>query len=289
MSIPSGNAVADKSVKENSQEYVFYSKDFVTGEEGYETIEVNSNTVYETEGCITDYGDDDGISPASIIGDDESYEIIKTHEAPYRAICDIRTYWDKNGDGAADIGYLGSGCMVGRSVVLTCGHILHRPDAGNCVKVEVYPARQRYYTPYGPYKAKKVFANCKYVQNMVAVNDWGVIILNANAGDITGWLGLKNCKDTDLSGSDVSVIGYPGNKDKYRITMWRSDGKVVADINDFLYYDCDTLPGNSGSPVIDSENKIVAVHAYGSTNHNFGAKVQNEIYGTIAYMRSTYD
>lgn len=288
--MPSGNALADTSASENSQEYILYSKDLVTGEEGFERIPISDDIVEESmSGNIFEGNNSGGISPNAYIGEDESYEILDTYNMPYKAVCNLVTHWDKNGDGISDYTAGGTGCMVGRKVLLTAGHLIYKHDGTKCVGIDVYPSQQRYYTPYS-YKAKKIFANPRYEESFSNGKDWGIIILNGYAGDKTGWLDATNCNNVDMIGEEVSVIGYPGGKDQNRVTMWRSDGKVVGQGNNFLRYDCDSTNGNSGSPVINSNNQIVAVHSGGTENvSNVGAKVINDLYGTISYMRWTYD
>lgn len=288
----SSTAWAGDKGTDNIQEYVLYSKDLVTGEEGYEDIPISDDFVLESmSGNIFEDNNDSGISPNAYIGEDDSYEIFDTYSMPYKAVCNLKTYWDNNGDGIADFTAGGSGCMVGRTVLLTAGHVIYNTGWGKCVGVDVYPAQMRYYTPYGPYTAKKIFVNVKLEEEVFSNGkDWGIVIMNNPVGDTTGWLNLKNCTDVDMIGEDVSVIGYPGGKDPGRITMWRSDGKVIGQGTYPLYYDCDTAGGNSGSPVINSDNEIVAVHSGGTTDvHNVGAKVVSDLYSTVNYMRYTYD
>ena len=282
--MPSGSAIADMSASESSQEYVLYSKDLVTGEEGDERIPISDGILDENvsnyiSNGISEGSNDGGISPNAYIGEDDSYEIIKTSEMPYRSVCNLKTYWDNNGDGVVDFTSGGSGCMIGRRMLLTAAHVIYNENrGGKCIGVDVYPAQTRYYTPYGPYKAIKFFVNADYREKINTDDDWGLVILDDCVGDRTGWLDLKNCTNISMIGKEVSVIGYPGGKDPNRITMWRSDGKVIAEYTDALRYDCDTTGGCSGGPVIDSNNNIVAIHHGGVTDsYNAGAKVDDFI------------
>lgn len=289
--IPSGNAIADTSVAKNSKEYVFYSNDFVTGEEGYVSIPISDNIVKDRLSDNIFEGNSGEISPNAYIGEDDSYEIFGTGDMPYRAVCNLKTYWDNNGDGIADYISGGSGCMIGRRLLLTAGHVLYHNDGKDkCIGVDVYPAQLRYYTPWGPYKATKVFINGDYQKNSYTADDWGFVILDEYVGDWTGWLDLQNCSDVKMLGSNVSVIGYPQGKDNERISMWRSDGRVVKETDGELRYDCDTTGGCSGGPVINSDNKIVAVHHGGVSNaYNVGAKIDDLICRAVDVFNYMYN
>ena len=274
----SGNALADTSASENSQEYILYSKDLVTGEEGYESIPISDDFELESmSGNICEDNNDSGISPNAYIGEDDSYEIFDTYKLPYEAVCNLKTYWDTNGDGVSDYTSGGSGCMIGRRLLVTAAHVIYNDNrGGKCIRVDVYPAQMRYYTPF-VCKATKMYVSADYRKN-ITCEDWGFVILDEHIGDQTGWLELRNCSDSKMLGTDVSVIGYPQGKDDKRITMWRSDGNVISEHTDVLRYDCDTTGGCSGGPVIDSEDKIVAIHYGGVTNiYNVGAKVDDLI------------
>lgn len=294
--MPSGNAMANTSDAENSQEYVLYSKDLVTGEEGYESIPISDDIISDSiseniSNISTSQNDDSYISPNAYIGEDDSYEIIKTSELPYKAVCNLKTYWDTNGDGVSDYISGGSGCMIGRRILLTAAHVIYNPKrGGKCVGVDAYPAQMRYYTPYGPYSGTKLFVNNDYHEQINTDDDWGLVILDNCVGDKTGWLELRNCTDELMLGKDVSVIGYPQGKDDNRITMWRSDGKVIKETDEVLRYDCDTTGGCSGGPVIDSNNEIVAIHHGGVTDsYNVGAKVDDFMCRVVDVLGRMYN
>lgn len=274
----SGSALADTSGSEGFQEYVMYNINLVTGEEGYESIPISDDDFLEENisDIIPENNNDTGISPNAYIGEDDSYEILDTYNMPYKAVCNLKTYWDTDGDGETDLISGGSGCIIGRRVLITAGHVIYNKSrGGKCKGVKVYPAQQRYYTPY-TYNATNLYVNADYYENPKTEDDWGLIILDDYAGDITGWLELRNCSSYNMLGENVSVIGYPGGKDKDRKTMWRSDGKIVEEFTETLRYDCDTTGGCSGGPVIDANDNIVAIHSGGTTNKsNVGAKVDD--------------
>ena len=55
-----------------------------------------------------------------------------------------------------------------------------------------------------------------------------------------------------------------------------------------IRHDCDTLPGNSGSPIFNSENQVIAIHNAGNEFSNRGVLLSREIMGTLSYMCATY-
>ena len=61
----------------------------------------------------------------------------------------------------------------------------------------------------------------------------------------------------------IRVIGYPGGKPV--ATMWESQGPITV-LNDLIAYHLETSPGSSGSPVFNTNEEVIGVHA--SRSHN---------------------
>jgi len=83
--------------------------------------------------------------------------------------------------------------------------------------------------------------------------DYAIVILDKPIGYTTGWFGLRAPNDKRLTGSDILLIGRPG--DKKLNTLWKSEG-TIATVHTYGTFDhnADSLPGNSGGPIFLKEN-----------------------------------
>ncbi len=286
--MPSGNAIADTSASEGSQEYVLYSKDFVTGEEGYETVEVTTNLIHGTEAYVPDYeidNIDNSVLPNSVIGSDGRQEIMKTSDFPYKAICKVVTTWYNTKYGTVK-GH-GTGFMIHNYYMLTAGHNIYEPAFGGyCDKIEVYPARNRIYAPYGPYSGVKLQVTNEFVKdNEDQAEDWGLVKLNSDVGSTTGYFGLDiSTNGYDLLQKNISVTGYPTDKSDGGVGMWKGTGTVKNQNMYEIGYTCDTYKGDSGAPVYLSNNRVVAIHVRGvnpTNDYNEGTKINSKVSGII--------
>lgn len=299
--VPSSNAFAESNTYDQLTQYEIVEKDLTTGIEHIKTINLDNDlketsyhsgeNVINSGGNIVEDFIDNRITPYSIIGEDDAYNIVDTYLDPYRAVCHLTTYWDTDNDGYYDIVSGGTGFMVEQRILFTNAHVIYNTERGGyCDKVEVAPARNQYMTPYGPYTADKVFIVKDYYEKPDEWDDYdfGMIVLNnKNVGNKTGWFGLKPYA-TDLVGTDVSLVGYPQDRDPKRHTMWRSDGKVTYQYEKTIAHNCDTLPGNSGSPVFNSDNQVVAIHNAGGTTQNYAVLLTNPVIGLFKYLVCTY-
>lgn len=289
----SSTAWAGDKGTDNIQDYVVYSKDLTTGVEKYETVSFNPDEMCkDTQGyipkeeeMISDFEPE--VSPASVIGSDTRQEIMNTYNFPYKAICKVVAIWKNTKYGTVK-GH-GTGFMIKGYYMLTAGHVIYDPEYGGyCDEIEVYPARNRVYAPYGPYKAIKMTVTNEYIEKPGGGDeDWGLVRLNDTVGDITGYFGLSiSTNTTDLLSKKVSVTGYPVDKTD-GLGMWKGSGTVKSQDSTTIGYDCDTFGGNSGSPVYDSSNNVVAVHVRRVnqySQYNVGTKINSKVNGIITLL-----
>jgi hypothetical protein len=91
-----------------------------------------------------------------------------------------------------------------------------------------------------------------------------------------------------INGEPVSIIQHPGAEPK-QVAL--RDNRVVDLLPDFLHYQTDTLSGSSGSPVLNDEWEVVALHHAGVPQTDAGgsvAWVANEgvrISRIVAYLK----
>ncbi len=287
----SNMAWADDKSADNIQHYVVYSKDLTTGVEEYETLSFNPYEMCEDTQGYVPVGDEMisntecDVSPNSVIGSDTRQEIMKTSDFPYKAICKVVTTWYNTKYGTVK-GH-GTGFMIHNYYMLTAGHNIYEPEFGGyCDKVEVYPARNRIYAPYGPYNGVEAKVTNEFVEDVDdQAEDWALVKLNSDVGSTTGYFGLDiSTNGYDLLQKNISVTGYPMDKSDGGVGMWKGTGTVKTQNMYEIGYTCDTYKGDSGSPVYLSNNRVVAIHVRGinpTNDYNEGTKINSKVSGLI--------
>lgn len=289
--------------KVETEEFTVYSYCPETGEEGFIECDtsfvadqINNGATHVTtpsylgEEMAEQRSLEGDISPNVIIGGaDSRYKISDTTRAPYRSICLVETVWK---DGSIS---RGTGCLIGPDIVLTSAHMTYNPSNGGQVKyVNVYPGLNGKNFVYGQYVAKSIYITQEWRNSQSIKDDWALIKLqdlNGNSttvGNVTGYLGLDYIATGSLNGVTVFVTGYPGDKAVgTSYTMWRSGGAITATTSTVIYYNCDVMKGESGSPVMNSSNKIVGIHKGEGYNQstgsveNLGVRVTSTLMSTI--------
>ncbi|MBF8807510.1 MAG: trypsin-like peptidase domain-containing protein [Enterococcus lacertideformus] len=209
----------------------------------------------------------------SIIGTDERIIVMNTKEAPYNSITFIAV------DGA-----VGSGAVIGKNTVLTAAHVV-KNIRNNPTKDSIYvvPGRDGSSVPYSKFKIKAVHIPQSYIEKPSVDTDIAVITVDTldgkSIGDIVPILPYKLTNTVEV-GTDLVTAGYPG--DKPWGTMWTSKGNSLDQTKTRIYYNMDTAGGQSGSPIYNLNNEIIAVHTTGAGNKNFGTKLNDEYYQFVS-------
>lgn len=211
-------------------------------------------------------------SPRSVIGTDERTRVLDTKLVPYNSVVFIAA------DGAS-----GSGAVVGPNTVLTAAHVV-KNIRNNPAKDSIYviPGRDGSKLPFGKFKIKAVYIPQSYLEKPSVDSDLALITIEPLNGksisEVVPPL-LFKIVDSVSVGTKVSTAGYPG--DKPWATMWKTSGTTTGETSTRLYYDLDTYGGQSGSPVFDENNEVIAVHTTGAGTRNFGTKLSSEFWSFI--------
>lgn len=278
-----------------TDEFTIYSYCPETGEERYIDCDTSfvanqindGATIISTPSYLGDViteqvGLGNEVSPNIIIGSDSRYQITNTTISPYRMICLVETCWK---DGTVTYG---TGCLVGSDILLTSAQNGYNSTYGGQAKfINVYPGLNGGNLVYGQVCAKSVYVTSAWKTLPEVSENWSLIKLQTlnggvtTVGDTTGYFGLDFYVSDSIKGRSVSVIGYPSDKrNGTNFTMWRGNGTVTRVDNYFLDYDCDTVD-ESGAPVLNSSNRIVAVHARALNNTNYGVKISSTLLSTM--------
>ncbi len=150
---------------------------------------------------------------------------------------------------------VGTGFLIAGNLLVTCNHVI--PSASAAVASTVWFNYQQ--TPHGSeapiveYKLdpEDLFATSSTEDG----DDWTVVKIEGNAVD--QWGALEFAEAPTKTGEFVSVIQHPAGMPK-QISLYHS---VVADADERrVQYLTETFPGSSGSPVFDSQWRVVAIH-----------------------------
>lgn len=224
-----------------------------------------------------------------IIGADNRQAVTNYTTYPFSAVGRIVARW-RGKDGqlytSDDALLSSSGTLVSSYHVLTAGHAFHDKDLGGFADVvefipgsggraisnrsatDVYAASNE---QFGRAKAAwmNTFANWSTKKDL----DWdlGVLTLDRNIGNYTGWLGY-GYMDNFTAGTTVTVTGYPGDRfdaDKNGVwdnyNMSTQTGQITKlTTHQLQSTQLDYVAGNSGGPIWLDSNRVV----YGVVSHS---------------------
>lgn len=257
----------------NSEKYIAY--DCITGEE----------TVIDTLDYVCDVDSVEATSPSTfaIIGSDERTVVKNTAVTPYRGIGYLSV------QEASGKKVRGSCAAFSKNAVLTAAHVVWDADANQLGKhFEITFAKNGSSAPYGTVtkQPRKIIYPSSYATHPTTPDDYAILLYDT---DISGY--AFGFSKTIATGNPVTVTGYPkdaasagGTSNESR--MWTHTGKVTSTSASTINYNVDTTGGQSGAPVYDSTNKIVATHHGGSSSSNSARRLDAELFNIMHQIRN---
>lgn len=204
----------------------------------------------------------------TILGDDERVRITDTENAPWRMICSLVI----RGPTATMIG---TGWFAGPRTIITAGHCVFHPKMGGAAEeITIYPGRDGQRSPYGQLTSKRFSTTKEWLDTLAQDFDYAAIHLGPEAEEITkttGWFSTTVLNDAALKNQCVNVSGYPGDKGLGVLRgseQWFHAKQVVSLTPLRIFYDVDTMAGQSGAPTwmqTPEGPRVVGVHAYGAS------------------------
>ncbi|MFI6334961.1 trypsin-like peptidase domain-containing protein [Streptomyces sp. NPDC050535] len=157
---------------------------------------------------------------------------------------------------------LGTAFLVSPDLLMTNHHVLPDADMAARVVVEFGAETGIDNTPAQP-ASYRLLAD--FVPLVDEDLDFSLVRVGMGAdgrppGARFGWNRLIEAQGKLVIGESVNVVGHPSGRLK-EIAIRRNELRVQ--LEDFLHYDTDTEPGNSGSPVFNDQWEVVALHHAG--------------------------
>lgn len=208
-----------------------------------------------TYSMVADTAASEMILERSIIGTDERTKVTNTTTSPYYAIAYLSITMEDGGT------FRGTGFMISPNTMLTAGHCL-KSSTSKAKSVTVYPGRNGTSKPITA-NMTKYYVDTKYTGSE-ADWDYGIIVLDSNIGNTTGWFGLHGTSGSSIGTTNITVTGYPGDLAGYY--MWTCGGTVSNITTNRFKHTADTAGGESGSPTYfynsSYGNQVVGIHTH---------------------------
>jgi endonuclease G len=167
---------------------------------------------------------------------------------------------------------MGTGLLVAPGLLLTNNHVLPTPQSarGGVVQLNYQCGLD------GNMLAPVAFAldpDAFYLTSKSTDLDFTLVAVrdSADGGARLADFGFKRLaalSDEVLAGESVTIIQHPGGEPK-QIALRENFVLALPDVADrYLYYQTDTTPGSSGSPVFNDDWEVVALHHSGYAKRN---------------------
>lgn len=216
----------------------------------------------------------------TIFGKDGRITISNPSTYPFSAIAYMEV-WGKCGHN-----WTGSGFMVDKDMLITAAHCIVCPTCSAWAKKANFyfgykNARNYYYKYTGDWWAwaGNLFKNKEYT----TTGDYAAIKLYKNVGNTTGWFGTWwNASETRIKNHFFYAAGYRDKTLKYDLGTVDLIGKN----HEFLSFNMDTVPGNSGGPIFDTENYAVGIIIAGNSQNNIGYVLTDNVRNAMTNARN---
>ncbi len=220
-------------------------------------------------------------------GPDDRVQITNTAAYPWRIHASLLIT-------AADNSlWLGTGWFIGPHTLMTAGHVVYIKNSGvpgrdGWVKnIVVMPGRNGSSLPYGSVTSTSFRSVTGWTGDGDPNYDYGAIIIPTDLGNNVGWFGFGVYSDTILGETTGNISGYPA--DKSTGTQWYDAHRLASVDSRKVYYDIDTVGGQSGSAVyriINGLRYAIAIHAYGGASVNSGTRIVSSVYNNMVAWRA---
>jgi glutamyl endopeptidase len=223
----------------------------------------------------------------TVHGPDDRVQITNTAAYPWRVHASLLI------TAADNSRWIGTGWFIGPHTLMTAGHVVFIKNSGvpgrdGWVRsINVMPGRNGGTLPYGSVTSMNFRTVTGWSNSGDENYDYGAIIIPTDLGSTVGWFGFGIWSDADLLAATGNISGYPG--DKPAGTQWY-DSHGIASVNPRkVFYDIDTIGGQSGSSVyriVNGARYGLAIHAYGGATTNSGTRIIQQVYDNMVAWKA---
>ena len=130
--------------------------------------------------------------------------------------------------------------------------------------------------------------------------DFAVLVYDSSIGMRTGWFGMTTSNPPNLSTS-LALTGYPAGRfvvddidlnwsfNKPQGSMWTHYGPILASSFPMQKYTINSTPGQSGSPIYDSQNRASAIYTqydYTANAWSLGRRIDSDVMSITEYLNN---
>lgn len=201
-----------------------------------------------------------------IIGDDNRIEVTE-RAFPHNCIC-LLVIMDKAGNE-----YYGSGFFISPRCIVTSGHCVYFNKSW-AKAIKVIPGAIGDTAPFGSAISRRFQSVGGWTEDADDDFDYGAVLLDDDALYDNLKASLECACDTDVG--PIVVSGYPSDKKK---TQWKAQGSIKKLTDYRIFYDVDTVKGNSGSPAFYFKNGkpiVIGVHS-GGESINYSLRLREQV------------
>ena len=225
--------------------------------------------------------------PETVHGPDDRVQITDTASYPWRVHASLQITAADNSQ------WIGTGWFIGPHTLITAGHVVYITNSGvpgrdGWVKsINVMPGRNGTTLPFGSVTSTNFRSVTGWTEDGDENFDYGAIITPTELGDTVGFFGFGVWPDADLVAATANISGYPS--DQAVGTQWYDSNSIASVNSQKVFYDIDTVGGQSGSAVyriIDGDRYGVAVHAYGGATTNSGTRIVQAVYDNMVAWKA---
>ena len=227
----------------------------------------------------------------TVIGTDDRVRISPASSYPWRVNCALRITAK---DGSL---WIGTAFFISPRVLATAGHCVfingkNQARNGWVRSIDVMPGRDDDNLPFGMETSTRSCSVRGWAEYGDDEWDYGAIILANPLGNQTGWLGFGTYRDATLKKRIGNISGYPGNPGN-GTQQWYMARRISSVGARKVFYDIDTLEGQSGSAVYRIRNGsryAFAIHAYGvgANRLNSATRINRSVFDNLSSWKKAH-